>query len=349
MAARGHHITFFERDVAWYRENRDLTDAPYCDIRLYESVDELAARYARLVSRSDVAIIGSYVPDGIRVARWMLDHAPGTTAFYDIDTPVTVADLVAGRCQYLSPELISKFDLYLSFTGGPILREIETRFGARCARLLACSVDPGLYYPQRECPERWDLGYLGTYSEDRQPKLNELMIGPARTFRDKKFAVAGSLYPQELRWPANVERIDHLPPREHRVFYNSQRYTLNVTRQDMVSAGYSPSVRLFEAAACGTPIISDRWAGLETFFEPGREILLADDAAECCKILREFRESERRAIGQRARKRVLAEHSATERARQLESYLAEVRESREAGIAMSRDAARKSACATVVG
>jgi spore maturation protein CgeB len=349
MAARGHHITFFERDVEWYRENRDLTDAPYCDIRLYGSVEELVTRYATLVSKSDVAIVGSYVPDGIRVARCMVDHAPGVKAFYDIDTPVTISDLRAGRCQYLKPELIPKFDLYLSFTGGPILQEIENRFGAGCARLLACSVDPELYYPQRERAEQWELGYLGTYSEDRQPKLDALMVEPARTFRDKKFAVAGSLYPNELRWPANVDRIDHLPPREHRAFYNSQRYTLNVTRQDMVSAGYSPSVRLFEAAACGTPIISDRWAGLETFFEPGREILLADDAEECCKILRNYGEAERRAIGERARRRVLAEHSAAERARQLEGYLAEVRESRGVNVAMTRGAAGKSECATVAG
>lgn len=349
MAARGHRITFFERDVDWYRENRDLTDAPYCDIRLYGSVEELFARYGGLVSKSDVAIIGSYVPDGIRVARWMIDREPALTAFYDIDTPVTISDLRAGRCQYLTPELIPKFDLYLSFTGGPILQEIEDRLGAGCARLLACSVDPRLYYPQRECSERWELGYLGTYSEDRQPKVSELMVRPARKFHHKRFAVAGSLYPKELRWPPNVDRIDHLPPREHRTFYNSQRYALNVTRQDMVSAGYSPSVRLFEAAACGTPIISDRWAGLETFFEPGREILLADDAEECCKILRDYGEAERRAIGQRARKRVLAEHSAAERARQLERYLADVRVGRGESVAVGRDAARKSACATVMG
>jgi spore maturation protein CgeB len=334
MAARGHRITFFERDVEWYRENRDLTEATYCDIRLYKSVDELVTRYTGLVSKSDVALIGSYVPDGIRVARWMLGHAPGLTAFYDIDTPVTISGLRSGQCQYLCSELVPEFDLYLSFTGGPILREIENQYGARSARLLACSVDPALYYPEPEISKQWELGYLGTYSADRQPKLNELLVRPARKIRDKKFAVAGSLYPKELRWPPNVDRIDHLPPHDHRSFYNSQRFTLNVTRHDMVAAGYSPSVRLFEAAACGTPIISDRWAGLETFFEPGREILLADNAEECCKLLREYGEAERYELGRRARKRVLAEHSAAERARQLEGYLAEVRECAEEPVMM---------------
>ena len=326
LAARGHKITFFERDVEWYRENRDLVDAAYCDIRLYESVDELITGYTPLISQCDAAIVGLYVPDGIPVAQWLLANVPGLTAFYDIDTPITISDLRAGRCRYLEPALIPRFDLYLSFTGGPILREIEQDFGARCPRLLACSVEPSLYYPEARVSERWRLGYLGTYSADRQRRLEDLLVYPAREFPDRRFAVAGPLYPEGLRWPANVDRIDHLPPSEHRQFYNSQRFTLNVTRQDMVTAGYSPSVRLFEAAACGTPIISDRWTGLETFFEPEREILLAENADECCKILRDYGEAERQAISRRARERVLAEHSAAERARQLEGYLSAARE-----------------------
>jgi spore maturation protein CgeB len=326
LAARGHRITFFERNVEWYRQNRDLADADYCDIRLYESVDELISGYSTLVTECDAVIIGSYVPDGVRVARWLLAHASGLTAFYDIDTPITISDLKAGRCQYLEPELIPEFDLYLSFTGGPILREIEQSFGARCSRLLACSVEPSMYYPEAGMGQRWQLGYLGTYSVDRQPKLEDRLVRPAQKFPDRRFAVAGSLYPEELSWPANVDRIDHLPPSEHRQFYNLQQFTLNVTRQDMITAGYSPSVRLFEAAACGTPVISDRWIGLDTYFEPEREILLADNAEECCKILRDCGETERQAISRRARRRVLAEHSAAERARQLEDYLAHARE-----------------------
>ncbi len=180
LAARGHRITFFERDVEWYRENRDLVDPGYCQVRLYESFDELVSNYGALVSASDVAIIGSYVPEGIRVARWLLARAPGLTAFYDIDTPVTVSDLRAGRCQYLSAELIPEFDLYLSFTGGPIFREIENKLGARCARLLACSVEPSLYYPEPDTEQKWQLGYLGTYSTDRQAKLEQLLVRPAR-------------------------------------------------------------------------------------------------------------------------------------------------------------------------
>jgi spore maturation protein CgeB len=321
LAARGHTITFLERDVPWYRENRDFPNSDYCDIRLYSGLEELQTQYADLVRRADAVIVGSYVPDGIQVTRWVLDNAEGLRVFYDIDTPVTISDLKGGKCEYLSSELIPELDLYLSFTGGPILREIEQRFGAVRARLLACSVDPRLYYPERSTRRKWALGYLGTYSADRQPKLRELLIHPAEALSEKRFAVAGSLYPADLEWPANVVRIEHLPPAGHRSFYNAQAFTLNVTRQDMVAVGYSPSVRLFEAAACGTAIISDYWVGLDSFFRPGKEILLAANQEDCCRIVRDLSAEERAAISERARLRVAAEHTSAHRARELENYL----------------------------
>src|SRR5581483_8027110 len=166
----------------------------------------------------------------------------------------------------------------------------------------------------------WDLGYMGTYSADRQPKLDELLVKPARRWRAGRFAIAGPQYPHHLRWPANVEYTPHLAPKEHRAFYNRQRYALNITRADMVAAGWSPSVRLFEAAACATPIISDCWAGIDTLFEPGREILLATSVDDVLQVLRDVTDAERVSIGRRARERVLAEHTAAHRARELESH-----------------------------
>jgi spore maturation protein CgeB len=199
--------------------------------------------------------------------------------------------------------------LYLSFTGGPTLDRLEREFGAPLARPLYCSVDPDLYYPEA-VPERWDFAYMGTYSDDRQPGLSELLITPAARWRKGRFAVAGPQYPADIRWPSNVHRIEHLPPARHRGFYAAQRFTLNLTRADMIAAGYSPSVRLFEAAACGTTIVSDRWEGLETFLEPGR--------------LRELPDEERLAIGARGRARVLSEHTAAHRASELEGYALEL-------------------------
>ncbi|HEV7785879.1 MAG TPA: glycosyltransferase [Thermoanaerobaculia bacterium] len=323
LVQRGHRVLFLEHDVPWYAENRDLPRPPYGTTKLYRDLADLDRRFRARVRSADAVILGSYVQQGEAVADWALGHARGVTAFYDIDTPVTLAKLGRGDYEYLHPRLIPCFDLYLSFTGGSILRRLEREFGAQRALALFCSCDPALYFPE-DHPEnrpRWDLGYLGTYSDDRQPAVESLLLEPARRLPGRRFAVAGPAYPQKIAWPANVDRFEHLAPGEHRAFYNRQRYTLNVTRADMRRAGYSPSIRLFEAAACGTPIVSDDWPGLETFFQPGREILIAATAEEVEKILRHVPEAERLRIGCRARRRVLAEHTAAQRAATLESYL----------------------------
>ncbi len=319
----GHEIVFLERDQPWYAGNRDMPQPPFCETHLYHSLRELKSRFAGEIREADSVIVGSYVPDGIAVGEWVLREANGVTAFYDIDTPVTLAALAAGKCDYVSPGLIEHYDFYLSFTGGPILRRIENEFRSPMARALYCAVDPALYYTQ-PATEKWLLGYLGTYSDDRQPKVDELLINPARELSSEKFIVAGPQYPDSIRWPKNVARITHIEPRDHRAFYNAQRFTLNVTRADMIRAGYSPSVRLFEAAACGTPIVSDSWPGLDEFFTPGEEILIAKNSREVVDILRKISPDEARQIGERARKRVLAEHTAAHRAAELETLIQSV-------------------------
>jgi spore maturation protein CgeB len=323
LTARGHRVLFLERDAPWYAENRDLPEPPYGCTRLYGSVSELRAQHVEAVRDADLVIVGSYVPDGIAVGEWVVRTARGATAFYDIDTPVTLAALARGECSYLTPSLVARYHMYLSFTGGPTLERIEDVYGSPMARPLYCSVDETLYYPE-PAERRWDLGYMGTYSGDRQPALDRLLLEAARRLPGGRFVVAGPQYPPSIAWPRNVSRVTHLAPREHRTFYNAQRFTLNITRADMVAAGYSPSVRLFEAAACGTPIISDHWDGLDTFFEFGEEILLARHTADVLRHLSERSESERRAIGERARRRVLAEHTAAHRAAELEGYASEL-------------------------
>lgn len=321
LAARGHAVTFLERDVPWYRDNRDLPDPTYCKLHLYQSLRELRESYVTLIREADVVIVGSYVPEGVAVGELVIENARGLKAFYDIDTPVTLSKIAGGDYEYLAPQLIPRYDLYLSFTGGPVLSRIEMELGSPCAEALYCSVDPELYFPEPSPSIEWELGYLGTYSADRQPMLNALLLEPARRNQQLRFAVAGPQYPESIVWPSNVGRIEHLPPSEHRRFYNSQAFTLNVTRADMTAAGYSPSVRLFEAAACGTPIISDSWAGLGTFFQIGEEILVATDTVACENILRNTTGSEREAIGRKARARVLAKHTSRQRAEQLEEFI----------------------------
>ena len=324
---RGHDLLFLERDVPWYADHRDLPHPVFARVGLYKSLLQLRRDFGREVAKADCVVIGSYVPQGIAVCRLVLDNTSGLTSFYDIDTPVTLARLERDECDYLARELIPRFDFYLSFTGGPTLDLLELEFGARSARPLYCSIDPEHYFPTRAA-ERWMLGYLGTYSADRQPGLERLVMTPACMLPQMSFVVAGPQYPAGVVWPPNVARIEHLPPSRHRAFYNAQRFTANLTRADMRAAGYSPSVRLFEAAACGTPIISDDWAGLDQFFVPEEEILIANSTREVVEILRGISPREARAIGERARERVLAEHTAEHRAAELELAVNEARTAR---------------------
>lgn len=322
LAKKGHRVSFLERNVPWYASSRDLPHPEFCQTILYSSLDELKTRYRPLIEDADLVIVGSYVPEGVAVGNFVTETANGVTAFYDIDTPVTLAKLERNDYEYLHPAQIAKYNLYLSFTGGPTLKRLEQQFGSPMARPFYCSFDPALYYPEPQ-PVRWDLGYLGTYSDDRQPPLQKLMLDAAGQLRNGRFVVAGPQYPASITWPQNVERIEHLPPSEHRRFYNSQRFTMNITRADMIKAGYSPSVRLFEAAACGTPIISDYWDGIDSVFEIDTEILIARSAADTFRYLNEIPKGERKAIGERARRKVLSQHTAEHRAAELENYYKE--------------------------
>jgi spore maturation protein CgeB len=322
LVRRGHSVIFLERDKPWYATNRDMPHPPFGRTELYHDVDELKRRFGDEIGAADLVVVGSYVPQGVEVGRWVTRTARGVTAFYDIDTPVTLAKLARGDEEYLSRDLIPQYDLYLSFTGGPTLRRLERDFGSPRALPLYCSVDAELYHPE-ELAQRWDMGYLGTYSDDRQPTLEALLIDVARAWPEGRFVVAGPQYPPSVDWPANVERIEHLPPARHREFYNQQAFTLNVTRADMIAAGYSPSVRLFEAAACATPIISDSWDGLETIFAAGEEIVIAHGAGDVLAALQQMSAAERRRMGERARARALKEHTAAHRAAELEGYVVE--------------------------
>lgn len=325
LKALGHDILFLEKDVPWYSPHRDMPAPDFCQLGLYKTNEELKADYKKQVAEADVVIVGSYVQQGVEVGNWAIETANGVTAFYDIDTPVTLAKLERKDYEYIDPQTISKYDLYLSFSGGPILRHLEHTYGSPMARALYCSVDPDLYSPE-DREKQWKLGYLGTYSDDRQPTVQELLNKPAAKFPSEEFVVAGPQYPEDFPWSKNVKRIDHLPPAEHRKFYNSQEFTLNVTRQDMIKAGYSPSVRLFEAAACGVPIISDYWDGIHSIFEEGKEILIAKNSEEVENYFRSISETQRKEIGENARQKVLKSHTARARAKELVNYVKEVRQ-----------------------
>jgi spore maturation protein CgeB len=320
LNAQGHRVLFLERDVPWYASQRDLPDPDFCRLAYYSSATELTDTFGVAITSADAVIIGSYVPEGVAVIDAVAALSPKRLCFYDIDTPVTLAKLDRGDEEYLALEQIPVFDAYFSFSGGKVLTRLERVYHASKAIDLYCSVDADRYSNTGESLD-WDLGYLGTYSPDRQPTLERLLIEPARALPHLRFVVAGPQYPETINWPANVERIEHLPPQGHASFYSRQRFTLNVTRADMIAAGWSPSVRLFEAAACGTPIISDDWRGLSDLLPEGEAICIARSTEDVVAVLTGMDEQHRIAMSRAAHARVMQSHTGSARALHLVSAL----------------------------
>ncbi|MBV9133560.1 MAG: glycosyltransferase [Chloroflexi bacterium] len=323
---QGHSAIFFERDVSYYAQHRDLVEPEFCQLELYEDWDSVVSRASSALARADVAIVTSYCADGLAAARLMLDTHGPLHVFYDLDTPVTVAALerdglaVKGGAEYLTAELIPEFDLYLSFSGGPQLDCLRERWGATRTAPLYGSVDPEVHAPVANPPEEWRcaMGYLGTYAADRQPALDRLLLEPARRHPRDRFLVVGSLFPPDVQWPGNLEPLEHLEPARHPAFYSANRLTLSVSRQAMLDWGYTPSGRLFEATSCGTPVLTDAFPGLDNFFTPGREIVVASTTDDALSAL-ELSDVELGRIAAAGRERTLAEHTGDCRAQQLVS------------------------------
>jgi spore maturation protein CgeB len=318
---RGHRVVFFERDQPYYAEHRDLTEVPGMELVLYRDWAGVAERARRELGDAEVGMVTSFCPDGPAASAAVLEARSEVRCFYDLDTPVTLDRL--GREEpvpYLPPGGLGDFDLVLSYTGGRALELLTTRLGARRTAALYGSVDPEVHRPAARGSTTGDLSYLGTFSEDRQAALEELFLAPARRLPERRFVIGGALYPASFPWRDNIAFVAHVPPAEHPAFYASAPLTLNVTRAPMAELGFCPSARFFEAAACGVPVLSDDWPGLATFFTPGEELLVGRTAADTVEAMtRPAAELAR--IGQRARERTLAEHTAHCRAEELERLL----------------------------
>lgn len=319
LARLGHDVVFFERDVPYYAGARDLLELPGGRLELYGNWQDVRQAVIAQLIDADAAIVSSYCPDAIDASRLILDQGRCISVFYDLDTPVTLATLRAGESvPYIGPDGLAAFDLVLSFTGGDVaFQEYRRLAGARHIEALYGHVDPDIHCPTApEAHYQADLSYLGTYSADRQHALEALFVSPARLRQNLRFLIAGAQYPQDFPWSPNIYFVRHLPPSEHAAFFASSRLTLNVTRAAMAEMGWCPSGRLFEAAACGAPLLSDRWDGIEAFFEPGEEILLVREAEDVLAAL-ELDGGELRRIADRARERTLAQHSSANRAQEL--------------------------------
>lgn len=323
LSKKDHQVLFLEREAVNQAIRRDQPDTGYCKFERYTSIDDLKQCFTEQVREADMVIVSSYLQEGTLIGEWVINTTAGIKAFYDLDTPVTLAKLELEDHEYLHPDQICKYELYLSSSGGPILDMLEQKYGSPMARPLYCSFDTDMYYPDQQ-EIKWDLGYIGDFNNYRQPSLEMLMLDAARAWPGGRFAVAGKLYPESIAWPQNTSYIQHMPPTEQRLFYNSQRFTKNITGTSKNGLGYTPCLRLFEAAACCTPIISDYWEGLEHFFEPGTEILVSYSAGDTLMYLREICNSERKSIGFHAHKKVMTHHTAAHRVQELESYVQEL-------------------------
>ena len=323
LHAEGHSVSFFERDNIYYARHRDFTSCEYCDLTIYpewEVARELALRTA---AESDVVITASYLSEGAQINDEILDLKGPERIFYDLDTPITLGNLRKGEVEYLRADQIPEFDLYLSFTGGRVLSELRETWNARRVAPLYGSVDADVHKrisipPQYHCA----FSYMGTYSADRQAKVEELFLAPAASMPGEVFVLAGSLYPHDPKdgsplfpCPHNVRRFPHVGPGDHAALYSSSRATLNITRGEMAAAGHCPSGRLFEAAACGTPLLTDDWDGLDEFFAKD-EVFVVRDREDVLRTLA-LPSAELGRVATRARARTLEEHTGTQRAKQL--------------------------------
>ena len=323
LARDGHQVHFFERNVEYYARHRDLTELDEPALILYETWESVLPEARRQLADADAAIVTSYCPDALPASILLRDeYASVLKVFYDLDTPVTLARLKDGKDVSYIPEYgLADFDLALSYTGGGALEELQQKLAAPRVAALYGHVDPQTHFPLQARPHpRAALSYLGTYAADRQAALDTLLLEPARRSPQARFVIGGSGYPPDFPWLSNVWFVRHVPPPEHPAFFAASRMTLNVTRADMAAMGYCPSGRLFEAAACGTPIVSDYWRGLESFYTPGEELLIAGTSDDVCAALECSDEALAR-IAQRARERTLDQHTSAHRARELVSIL----------------------------
>lgn len=322
LDSMGHRVVFFERDQPFYARHRDFSRVDYCDLVLYKDWADISQRLEQELDACDVGMVTSYCPDANTATEMVLSSRAQLKAFYDLDTPVTLACLEQeGACAYIGPRGFRDFDFVLSFTGGRALDALRSTLGARVALPLYGSVDPMTHAPrENRASRRFALSYLGTYASDRAASMDELFFAPARSLPEQLFVVGGALYPENFRWESNVHFMGHVGPAEHGDFFQRSRFTLNLTRAAMRNYGYCPSGRLFEAAGCGAAMLSDDWEGLDGFFEPGREIMVVRSSSDVLDAL-SLSDADLAALGTRAHRRALEAHTAESRARELVGYV----------------------------
>ncbi len=321
---RGHRVTFYEPDAYGRQQHRDMNDPDWARVVVYPGEGEDGVLAALEEARGADLIIKA---SGIGVFDELLEAAvpalkrPGTlTAFWDVDAPATLDRVHTDLSNPFLP-LIPRYDLVLTYGGGaPVVRAYEALGARRCVPIYN-ALDPSTHHPVPPDPRfQADLGFLGNRLPDREARVEEFFLRAAAEAPQKAFLLGGSGW-EDKSVPANVGYVGHVYTTDHNAFNRTPLAVLNVSRESMARYGFSPATRVFEAAGAGACLITDDWEGIALFLEPEREVLVARDGAEVAAHLQALTPDRARAIGDAARRRVLAEHTYMHRAVLLEAVL----------------------------
>jgi spore maturation protein CgeB len=320
LHARGHRITFYEPDAYDRQKHRDIEPPLWAKCIVYEATEESVLAQVERARSADLVVKAS----GVGVFDTLLERAivelrseQTMVAFWDVDAPATLERLHSDRADSFRA-LVPRYDLILTYGGGARVVNAYLELGARECRPIYNALDPETHHPVPPRNHyRADLSFLGNRLPDREARVDQFFVGAAGRRPQRSFLLGGNGW-HDKRLPPNVRVNGHVVTSDHNAFYCSARLTLNISRESMARFGFSPATRVFEAAGAGACVITDPWEGIEEFFEPGREILIARDAEEVAAFLDRISAKEARDIGRSALWRALGEHTYAHRADEFE-------------------------------
>jgi spore maturation protein CgeB len=321
LDARGHRTTFYEPDAFERQQHRDMADPDWAEVVVYPANEDSVYRALEAARGADLVVKAS----GVGVFDKLLERevlslqaASTRVVFWDVDAPATLASVEENPANPFRA-LIPRYDLILTYGGGPPVVDAYRSLGARECVPIYNALDASTHHPVPPDP-RFEavLGFLGNRLPDREARVAEFFFKPARCLPDRQFLLGGSGWQPDL---PNVRYFGHVGSRDHNAFNCTPRAVLNVNRESMARIGFSPPTRVFEAAGAGACLITDAWPGLSEFLDPGREVLVAHEGDEVAQLIMTLSAERAREIGQAALKRVCAQHTYAHRALQVEQVL----------------------------
>ncbi|MEZ0169342.1 glycosyltransferase [Microvirga sp. TS319] len=323
LARRGYGITFYEPDAFDRQKHRDIDPPEWAEVKVYPATEEAmrgvvaeAAKADVVVKASGVGVFDNELLEGVVAAS----RPDAIRIFWDVDAPATLAELRESPDHPLRRTLPA-LDFVLTYGGGPPVIEAYEGFGARRCIPIYNALDPSTHHPV-PADDRFkaDLSFLGNRLPDREARVEQFFLEPAARLPNRSFLIGGNGW-ETKGMPPNVRHIGHVYTRDHNAFNTSPLAVLNIARDSMATTGYSPATRVFEAAGAGACLITDAWAGLELFLKEGEEVLVARDGKDVADHVERLDPERARAIGDAARRRIMAEHTYARRGAEVDALL----------------------------